>query len=307
MKLTNEAFARTRNWIYRNARPLDLARWQYHFEDGSAEKVLAALGAYQNEDGGFGHALEADSWNPNSSPIQTWAAAEILREVNVADRKNAVIQGILSYLNIGEGFACGVWQNAVPTNNDYPHAFWWTWNEDGLHYNPTANLCGFIIKYADRDSDLFSKGVSLAKGAVARFLSNADANEIGDGHLNLCYLRLLQYCEEAGGAELSIVDGVNERLLENINIDSANLDWCCDGVALEFLKTYEKNAARISNDADIVKKVCGYIIESQQLDGTWNIPWDWNDYETQWAVSKNWWKAYAAIGNMLFLKQCGCL
>lgn len=40
--------------------------WQYHFENGSQEAVLLALSFYQNDDG-FGHALEADSWNPNFS------------------------------------------------------------------------------------------------------------------------------------------------------------------------------------------------------------------------------------------------
>lgn len=33
-------------FIYRDARPLDFARWHYHF----------ALAAYQNKVGGFGHA-----------------------------------------------------------------------------------------------------------------------------------------------------------------------------------------------------------------------------------------------------------
>lgn len=60
MKLTNQDFDAIRRWMHRNARPLDLARWQYHFESGSAEAVLQSLSAYQNEDGGFGHGLEAD-------------------------------------------------------------------------------------------------------------------------------------------------------------------------------------------------------------------------------------------------------
>lgn len=60
-------FQKAKKFIYRNAKPLDLARWQYHFENGSMEAVLIALSHYQNDDGGFGHALEADAWNPNSS------------------------------------------------------------------------------------------------------------------------------------------------------------------------------------------------------------------------------------------------
>ena len=64
-----ELFIRARGFIYRNARPLEFARWRYHFENGSAKDVLSVLTAYQNLDGGFGHGLEADALNPGSSPI----------------------------------------------------------------------------------------------------------------------------------------------------------------------------------------------------------------------------------------------
>lgn len=90
--LTEQAYQKTRNWIYRNARPLDLSRWQYHFENGNKENVLNALSAYQNEDGGFGHALEADSWNPNSTPIQPWTAIEILHEIDFTSKEHPVIE-----------------------------------------------------------------------------------------------------------------------------------------------------------------------------------------------------------------------
>ena len=45
-----KTFEKARDFIYRNARPLDLARWQYHFENGSKEAVLKALSYYQNAD-----------------------------------------------------------------------------------------------------------------------------------------------------------------------------------------------------------------------------------------------------------------
>ena len=76
-------YNQARSFVYKNARPLDLARWKYLFEGGSKEDVLTALAAYQNEDGGFGHALEPDCWNPDSSPIQTWVATEIIKEVGL--------------------------------------------------------------------------------------------------------------------------------------------------------------------------------------------------------------------------------
>lgn len=98
------SFETARNFIYKNARPLDIARWKYLFENGCREDVLLALAVYRNEDGGFGDALEPDYWNPNSSPLQTWAATEIIKEIKLDDKQHSVIQGILTYLSSGKDF-----------------------------------------------------------------------------------------------------------------------------------------------------------------------------------------------------------
>ena len=108
-------------------------------------------------------------------------AWEILREVDFTDARHDIIRGILRYLESDNNFANGVWLNSIPTNNEFPRAFWWNWNKDEPHYNPTVNLCGFIIKYADKNSDLYNKGISVAKEAVDHFLKSTEPNEIGDG------------------------------------------------------------------------------------------------------------------------------
>lgn len=66
--------------------------------------MLYTLSFYQNKDGGFGHALEPDAWNPHSSPIQTWFATEILREIDFTDNSHPIIKGILNYLECGKDF-----------------------------------------------------------------------------------------------------------------------------------------------------------------------------------------------------------
>ena len=164
MKLTNQDFDAIRRWMHRNARPLDLARWQYHFESGSAEAVLQSLSAYQNEDG-----LEADCWNPASAPMQTWAAACILRELN-APKEHPIVAGILRYLGSGAHFVDGLWQGAIPSNNDFPHAPWWTFTErsgEDWGYNPTASLAGFVLQYGVSESALYKK----AEGIATKILS----------------------------------------------------------------------------------------------------------------------------------------
>lgn len=105
-----------------------MARWQYHFENSKKEAVLNALSYYQNEDGGFAYALEADSFNPFSTPIQIWEATEILREILFTDANHPIIKGILQYLERGKDFSLehNQWMNIVASNNDYPHAIWWS-------------------------------------------------------------------------------------------------------------------------------------------------------------------------------------
>ena len=178
-----ETFARARAFIYRNARPLDLARWQFHFEKGSKDAVLAALSAYQNADGGFAHALEPDAWNPLSSPIQTWCATEVLREIDFDDAAHPLIQGVLLYLESGADFDGRHWACVVKTNNDYPHAPWWHWGGEGERDdNPTACLAGFIVRFAQKGSTLHALGCSLVRAAAEALLNRetcADMHVLG--------------------------------------------------------------------------------------------------------------------------------
>lgn len=92
-----DVFENAKKFVYRNARPLEFARWKYHFENGSAEEVLNILSMYQNDDGGFAYALEPDNWNTNSTPIAVWNATKHLREIGVTDASHPVMEGILNY------------------------------------------------------------------------------------------------------------------------------------------------------------------------------------------------------------------
>ena len=122
MKPSRHFLECAKKFIYRNARPLDFARWKFHFENGSAQDVLEILAAYQNPDGGFAHAIEPDLWNIVSTPAGVWAAAEILREIGFSDASHPVIQGMLRYLASGKDFQNNRWQFSVPSNRCYPHA-----------------------------------------------------------------------------------------------------------------------------------------------------------------------------------------
>lgn len=70
-----------RSFLPGHARVLDRRRFELLFDGGDAEPVLAALRAYRNADGGFGHGLEPDLRARESQPAAAWHAFEVFADV----------------------------------------------------------------------------------------------------------------------------------------------------------------------------------------------------------------------------------
>ncbi len=301
-------FENARNFIYRSARPVDLARWQYHFEHGSTDAVLQALGAYQNADGGFGHGLEADYLNPDSTPMQTWAATEILHEIGFTDAAHPITAGVLRYLESGADFdaAYNQWRNTVPSNNDHPHAIWWEDNGKGeFRYNPTAALAGFLVRFADRESALFEKGCAIVREAVDWFTAQEPFEEM---HVTGCFIRLYEYLCEAE-VTLTDMERFRERLMQQVrhNICAEPQKWGMEYVTKpsEFIRSRE--SMFYADNAALAEAECDFIIQSQLPDGAYPVTWQWwTDYK-EFEVAANWWKASFLIRNMNYLKAFGKL
>lgn len=295
-------YEQARNFIYKNARPLDIARWKYLFESGSKEDVLISLTAYQNEDGGFGNALEPDYWNPNSSPVQTWVATEIIKEINLDDKNHPIIQGILKYLSSGKDFDGHTWLNTVATNNDYPHAPWWNFEtSQEVSYNPTACFIGFIFKFADKDSKLFELACILAKEAYSYFKIHFPMSSM---HTVSCFVELYEYVKESSINDLLDVEEFNKLLQQQIQqvITYDTSKWISDYVCKPSLLIGSKKSDFYIKNKEICEYECEFILNTQEADGTWGITWSWSDYPEQWHISKNWWKSDLIIKNVKYIK-----
>ncbi|HLT21036.1 MAG TPA: hypothetical protein VKZ96_16380, partial [Thermomicrobiales bacterium] len=114
--------AAAEEFIWLNARLLDRHRFAYLFLGGDGEPVVQALRAYQNPDGGFGHAIEPDLRTPTSQPTGVWAAFEVLDEVGRFD--DPMIQrgcDFLASVSAPDGGAPFV----LPTAMAHPRGPWW--------------------------------------------------------------------------------------------------------------------------------------------------------------------------------------
>src|SRR5215207_4492529 len=125
IKQPNIEAAETFIWL--NARLIDRHRYAYLFRGGDAEPVLAALLAYRNADGGFGHALEPDSRGWSSQPGYVLAALRILDEI--ARCEGSIVSDALSYLESVTAPNGGV-PVALASVNEAPKAPWWEVGQD---------------------------------------------------------------------------------------------------------------------------------------------------------------------------------
>jgi hypothetical protein len=79
-----------RGFMAGHARLLDRRRFELLFDGGDAEPVLAALLAYGNPDGGYGHGLEPDLRAPESQPAAALHAFEVFADVAPVTAPEAV-------------------------------------------------------------------------------------------------------------------------------------------------------------------------------------------------------------------------
>lgn len=306
-----EIFEKARNFVYRNARLLDVARWRYHFEQGSAQEVEAALSAYQNEDGGFGHGLEEDCMNPNSSPMQVWRATVALREIGGLHNTNLMIREMLRYLEQTVNFDGEKWSNVIPTNNDYPHASWWTyprepWRQEtddylfGNRYNPTASLTGFVLKYAGVESDFGKTALRIAKEAVENLFRVGDPQDM---HVLSCFIQLREDIIEAGLSECFEMERLTALLQELVSatITKDVSIWENSYVCKPSQFFQKKESIFYEKNREMAQYECEFIRKTQMPDGGYTVTWNWEEYPQAWAVSKNWWRAEITVNNMIFL------
>lgn len=138
-------FNRAQDFVWRNARLLERHLFAYHFAGGPREPVLAALRAYRNADGGFGHGLEPDKRCPSSQPVDVEFALGVLDKIDAFDDPMvAQACDFLATITTPEG---GL-PFATPDVRNYPRAPWWDVPDNPpADINPTGRIAGLLLKH----------------------------------------------------------------------------------------------------------------------------------------------------------------
>ncbi len=299
-------FTNASRFIYKNARPLDYARFRYLFEQGDKQEVIRCLSAYQNNDGGFGSALEPDCHNPNSTPMQTWVATRIIEEIGLSDPEHPLISGIVRYLCSGDEFDGHRWHglNTVSSNNDYPHAPWWTCTSpEEISYNPTASLAGFLLTHSEPDSEGYVLAERLVTEAYSSFANRCTLDRMHEQmHELSCFVELYDYLMQCENTGIVNMEQFRERLSKQIGsvLTYDTSKWRTEYVCKPSQFVRSRRSDFYDMCTDLCEYECNFITDTQNADGTWDATWSWDAYPEQWHISKHWWLSDIIIRNLVF-------
>lgn len=286
-------------FIEENARPLEKAIYNYYFGNGTGQQVVYRVMEFQNDDCGFGKAIEPDNLNPCSTPIATNDAVMTLFRVGALDVKSRITDRIVHYLSSRDGFDVEKkrWLFAVESNKDYPHAIWWEKQGDGIRaFNPSVSLAAFMICFSEDRSD---HGITAAAFNALAGQEDMIADDLK------CYMLAYELMERHDiaviGSGFDAKKLICEKLEQVICSDTSKYateyvpkpsDFFC-GMFGQFITD------RIRPLIKAEREILGSI---QLDDGGFDISWQWyTDYE-EFGQARDWWRPRVTLDKLLFYR-----
>ena len=259
------ATERAAEFIWRDARLLDRHLFAHLFRGGPREPVFAALAAYQNADGGFGHALEPDVRCPDSQPIAVEIALRALELIGFAGAE-AMVSGAL-------GYAAGLARSdgAIPllvnaSARAYPRSPHWgdLAGDFPPGVNPTAALAG-LFRRAGADGEWLGRAESYCWRQLDGDLDSFSPHDF------LCLVTFLEASPEttrARAAARRVADTLFARSLVALDPDASGyvmkpLDWA--PLPTSILRPFFAD--------DVIASHLDALAARQRADGGWPITW----------------------------------
>lgn len=299
--MSTQRLRNIRTYHFRNSRALDVARWNYQFEDGPAQAVLKALACYQNPDGGFAYGLEPDIRTDQSNPMSTWAATRLLREIDLPVMADQMIDKLLNYLQAALG-SDQRWPATIEAFNLVPHPPWYHYvpGTEVWGWNPTIELAAFVLLCADPASELYLQAEHIVKEAMAALMrpefvpSAHELSNICEAGTMLLDVRADLLPKEFFPRMKNMIDGLIIRDLSRYNAT----DYI---ITPEFILNSPKSPY-YPDLKELADQYCGYLENSMDEHGYWTINWTWGDAPLP-ADAEREWRGALIMQHMLYLQN----
>jgi hypothetical protein len=297
-QLSQAGQERARAYIYEHARPLERSLYAYHFEGGTRDTVFAELARFQNEDGGFGNALESDMRLPDSSALATTTALQILTALE-AGADHPLVQLAMRYLVDCYDADNQVWPIIPPNVDDAPHAPWWTYRPDPAAHlsNPRPEVLSYGFTYPGL------MPADLRDGLVEPVLVHFEAQpDCWEGHDDLaCYVRLAENPAVPAAIRTRLLRKLEQAVACTVERDPAAwAAYSCKPLKL----IHGPDSVFAAALADAVAANLDYEIAHQQADGSWLPNWHWAGlYPEAWPTAAQEWAGVLTLEHLLTLRR----
>lgn len=264
MTSTSSPYGRARAFLRDNARILEQRLAETRFDGADPAPAVAAVGAYRNPDGGFGHSLEPDSRCPTSQPLYAQVALEALRTAG-ARPEEAVLTSLCDHL-ASVAAPGGAVPLMLPGFAAYPRAAHWQGvDELPPDLNPTAALVGLLHGFGATHPWL--------DDATAWCLDTLEADGLpAEAHALHCVLTLLEHSpdqERAGGIAAGLADALGTAAFYRADPDDPEYGVTPLDLAPEPASPWRKLFAD-----DLIAAHLDALAAEQQPDGGWPIRWE---------------------------------
>ena len=304
--ITADGRQRAVNFILEFGTNLQRERLLYHFptydritttsnpvkSPAANDNVIAAIQHYQNDDGGFGHGIEADLRSKRSSVIATTVGLQILDSVDGLD--SAPARAAIDYLIAN--YIDGRWLPITADCNDAPHAPWWNYDSldtrPGFLPNPGVEVLAYLLQCRAMSSETSQ----LLEQAIAY----SDQNAL-DMHELLCYSRLYRSIAATDELKQQLLPGLLCHAFRLVNVEAKDWEEYCL-TPLTIIEHPESVFASFFKDS--LECNIRYLIQRQNDDGSWSPNWSWaGEFPATWKLVKTEIKAELTLKNLLQLRQ----
>ncbi|MBN2268334.1 MAG: hypothetical protein V3569_02750 [Acholeplasmataceae bacterium] len=272
---------------------------KYLLKEVSGEEVIKELSRFQNKDGGFGHGLEPDCWNPFSSPIQTQFAMGYLRLIEF-DKNDKVIKKMMRYLEKTYDQKLRKWHLLLPSNDHYPHAPWWSYRENEEDYNPSASIAGFIIKYGKPKTKSLKYALEVAFDVMEDLMNDRISKEPHE------LSNLVDLFDDASDF-FKTYD--NFKIAKNILIDligevieKDQEKWFTSYVTKPSVLIHSKESIGYEKYKDLLHLEFKESMNHRNELRIWPVTWTWTEYLDVFEEAKEIWGSIIAL-KYLYLMQ----
>jgi hypothetical protein len=278
-------------FLHANARVLERRRFAHLFADGPKEPVLAALRAYGNEDGGFGHAIEPDMRAPTSQPVGVHTVLEILHEAGAHDDPMiGPAADWLATITRDDGGIPFVLEDAMA----HPHAPWWQYEDESSPIQTPVNAAA-LHRLGARHPWLDAADEFCFRQIAQLDLSGLTTEP---GYALQFGVAFLNAHPDAARAEQAL-DALAPALEP---LRAAEPDPSAEVTSpLDLAPTPDSRSRRLFDDA-MIERHLDAVESAQRRDGGWTVSWpDWNPAA---AIE---WRGVATLNALTLLRANGRL